>query len=98
MIWPLGCDKNFSFYHFMVLLKMHLEDSEIQDEEENIQLLIGRSVVFEGKKTQVISYVRSSGKLLLAGIGSPVAIDRVELLKALKEELKTKDDGKDDRI
>lgn len=70
---------------------MHAAEKEIQDKEENIRLLIGRSIIFEGKETQVISYVGSSGRLLLAGIGNPVAIDQVELLKS-------KNDGNDDRI
>lgn len=65
---------------------MQKDEKETRDEEGNIQLLIGRSVIFEGMETLVISYVRSSGKLLLAGIGNPVAIDQVELLKIPKQE------------
>ena len=81
----------------MVPLNMHSVEKEILDQEENMRLLIGRSVIFEGKETQIISYVRTSGKLLLAGIGNPVATAEVEFLKA-REELKDKNDGKDDRI
>lgn len=51
-----------------------------------------RNCLFEGIETQVISYVRSFGKLFSAGIGNPVAIDEVEFLKTPKEEIKSTND------
>ena len=58
------------------------------DDERKLE--IGEEVIYQDKKTQVISFIPAWNKYLLAGFGSPVKLEEIQVPKGKVSKLSSR--------